>query len=245
MEYLFFRKKNNIIFSFCSNIYVLYQKMHKSDFTEDIVTVLQRELQDRQDNSLKEYMRSDFSEIFLFFDYDCHNQNLDKGIPLETTNSRLTEMLAFFNNETENGKLYINYPMVESIRYTRQLPDHNFNSYTVPVSSCVDFKQMTNDFSYYGNLDFISFRLNKQGALTLPSRNTAEKIEGLKENWNTLKNQHVLKAFFICTGAAVLPEKKVPIDQEELFTAQLTKYVQTDNTVAILNSFPLFLYDYL
>jgi hypothetical protein len=115
----------------------------------------------------------------------------------------------------------------------------------VPVSSCVDFKQITNDFSYYGNLDFISFRLNKQGALKFPAQNTAEKIAVLKANWNTLKDQHVLKAFFICTGSAVLPEKKDPIDQEKLFTAQLAKYVQPDHTVAILNSFPLFLYDYL
>lgn len=219
--------------------------MHESDFTEDIVTVLQRELQDRQDNPLKKYMRSDFSEIFLFFDYDCHNQNPDKGIPLETTNSRLTEMLAFFNNETENGKLYINYPMVESIRYTRQLPDHNFNSYTVSLPSCAVFKQITNDFSYYGNLDFISFRLNKQGEIKVPSQNAAGKIDELKANWNALKMQHVLKAVFICSAAAVLPEKKVPIDQEELFTAQLTKYVQPENEVAVLNSFPIFLYDYL
>ncbi len=46
-----------------------------------------------------------FSQIFLFFDYDFQNR-----IGLEKVNEVLFEMLEFFNDETENGKLYIVVP---------------------------------------------------------------------------------------------------------------------------------------
>lgn len=75
------------------------------------------------DNPLKDIDASaDISEIYLFFDYDFHNRNLS----LEEINRQVREMLETFNNETEFGRLYIDYPMVESIRYTKQLPDANY-----------------------------------------------------------------------------------------------------------------------
>lgn len=67
-----------------------------------------------------------FSQIFLFFDYDFQNR-----IGLENVNTILEEMLGFFDNETDNGKLYVNYPMIESLKYTKTLPDANYWKYTV------------------------------------------------------------------------------------------------------------------
>lgn len=32
----------------------------------------------------------------------------------------------YFSDETENGKLYINYPMIESLKYTKEIPDANY-----------------------------------------------------------------------------------------------------------------------
>lgn len=67
------------------------------------------------------------TEIFLFFDYDFQESRLT----LEENNRHIGEMLEYFNDETENGKLYINYPMVESVFYTKQLPDKDYQSYYV------------------------------------------------------------------------------------------------------------------
>ena len=53
--------------------------------------------------------RDDFSEVFLFFDYDVHQTNLGKADDGDVIN----QMLESFDNETENGKLYISYPMVQ------------------------------------------------------------------------------------------------------------------------------------
>ena len=42
-----------------------------------------------------------------------------------------------------------------------------------------------------------------------------------------------------------MPIKKHVIDQIAIFEGQKSKYVDVDETVAILNSFPLFVYEYL
>ena len=76
---------------------------------------MRERLADRGDATLDGIRNSDISEIFLFFDYDFLNSQLS----LDEINRRVEEMLTLFDDETDNGKLYINYPMIESIRYTR------------------------------------------------------------------------------------------------------------------------------
>lgn len=71
----------------------------------------------REENvELKEQLaglqRDDFSEIYLFFDYDGHQKNLGEF----DSKDAIEQMLISFDNETENGKLYISYPMVEALR---------------------------------------------------------------------------------------------------------------------------------
>ena len=128
LERLYFPKQNdNIICSFGNNIYDLYNELQDYDGDGDIVALMRERLADRGDATLYGIRNSDISEIFLFFDYDFQNSQLS----LEEINRRVEEMLALFDDETDNGKLYINYPMIESIRYTKELPDDAYVGYTV------------------------------------------------------------------------------------------------------------------
>lgn len=169
-----------------------------------------------------------------FFDYDFHNRNYT----LEELNVRITSMLSVFDNETENGKLYINYPMVESIRYTKLLPDSQYWSYTVSRDSCASFKKISDSFSDYQSLDFIC----------LPSRREPTESELLRcrDNWSLLKVQNVCKANYICSGQNCLPDTKENISQRSIFENQVKKFVNSGKGchVGILNAFPLFLYEY-
>ena len=109
IEKLFFKDSQHIVCSFGNNIYELYLRLRNLDNSGDIVSVLRERYEGRQDSPFSEEARSsDFSEIYLIFDYDFHNRN----ISLKEMNSQISEMLDMFDNETENGKLYINYPMV-------------------------------------------------------------------------------------------------------------------------------------
>ena len=93
------------------NIYMLWKKLKADDFDTDIIEVL-RESNDGIREQLVGLSREDFSEVYLFFDYDMHQTNLGK----EDDADVVAQMLENFDNETENGKLYISYPMVEALR---------------------------------------------------------------------------------------------------------------------------------
>lgn len=64
-------------------------------------------------------------------------------------------------------------------------------------------------------------------------------------NWEYLKLQNVMKANFLLTGNKEMPKGKDVINQTAIFDAQKENYVDKTESVAILNSFPLFLYEYL
>lgn len=96
------------------NIYMLYSLLKEDDFETDIIELL-KEHSAVAKEKLKDYRRDSFSEVYFFFDFDEHGNNIaDKaGISNEEA---LLQMLQVFDNETENGKLYISYPMVEALR---------------------------------------------------------------------------------------------------------------------------------
>lgn len=244
IQKLFFQKENDaFVCTYNSNIYSLYSKLKKYDIFDgvsasgDTVSILNEILESKGDYTLSNIVISDVSQIYLFFDYDFHESRLT----LSENNSHIEEMLHYFSDETENGKLYINYPMVDSIRYTRELPDINYISYTVLRDACKHFKHEAALFSYYPSLDHL-----------LISANCNEKEESRQErlatacrNWIHLIYMNVGKANDICHETPLLPERIEEIAQMNIFYAQLTKYVNTSECrVSILNAFPIFIYEY-
>ena len=236
IQRLFFPKDNDaILCSFGNNIYELYRQLEELGGDGDVVSILREKYYNKEDNPFERITASsDFSEIYLFFDYDFHNQNY----PLSELNRQLEEMLRLFDNETENGKLYINYPMVESIRYTKQLPDKDYWTYTVSRDECKDFKGLAGEFSAYNSLDFICIPARREP--------TVAEINKAKTNWDYLKIQNVCKANYICSGDNNLPETLESISQGHVFHNQQEKFVNGGDIckVSILNAFPLFLYEY-
>lgn len=137
-------------------------------------------------------------------------------------------MLEFFDNEKENIKIYVNYPMVESIRYfKKKLPDEDYYTYTTNLFVGKKFKEDTNNLSHYKNLEFITSKDKNQ-----------------QSNWRHIINLNIKKANYICSGLNELPSEKTSINQQAIFENQLSKYVYSKNEISILNSFPLFLYEY-
>lgn len=234
LERLYFPKENdNIICSFGNNIYELYNELLEYDACGDIVSLMRERLADRGDSTLDGIRSSDISEIFLFFDYDFQNSQLS----LEEINRRVEKMLTLFDDETDNGKLYINYPMIESISYTKELPDDEFVNYVVSREECKDFKRLAREFSAYNSFDHIFF---KDGEIP-----TKEKYLKVKDNWQYLKQMNVSKANLIISGQHSMPAEKSVVNQLSLFSCQVLKYVNPNGNVSILNSFPIFIYEYM
>ncbi len=117
------------------NIYMLWKKLKEDDFETDIIEVL-RENNKEIRKQLTGLTRDAFSEIYLFFDYDAHQNNLRES----DDRNVISQMLESFDNETENGKLYISYPMVEALRdYEPRICGNKDNCF-VRISDLKDYK---------------------------------------------------------------------------------------------------------
>ena len=88
LERHFFGKYDTIKCVFDAEIYQLYQKLSKSDFSEDLVELL-RKRSPENEQILKDYNRDSFAYTYLFFDYDGHSSIAN--------DQDLMEMLQFFN----------------------------------------------------------------------------------------------------------------------------------------------------
>ncbi|MEI6892297.1 MAG: hypothetical protein V5783_09010 [Pontiella sp.] len=124
-----------------TDIYQLWKELEEDEFL-DLTEVL-RERNPNNEQALAERTRDDFSEVHLFFDYDGHATLANDEI--------ISKMLALFNNETEHGKLYVSYPMIEAIK---DIPA-NFISHTVPAKQNIHYKKIL-EKSPYQNLRLLS-----------------------------------------------------------------------------------------
>ena len=193
---------------YCANIYSLYHTIQK-DGDLDLFSLLKEN--NKNDAQLEDLTKDNVSEIYLFFDYDGHDPS--------ATEEKLAEMLSLFNEETENGKLYISYPMVEAIKHIKGSVD--FKDTKVPAKVKIGYKELV-DKECDG-------RYKDLAALSLPQ-------------WNNIISEHCKKMNFIVNDSFTLPDRL--IIQDEIFSSQVEKYINPSNEVSALSSFPIFIVDY-
>ncbi|OCH11038.1 hypothetical protein [Aliivibrio sp. 1S128] len=195
-----------LLSSNCGDIYSLYGKL-QDDSDLDIFPLLKK----KQANShLKDIKRNQISEIYLFFDYDGHAP--------AATDDKLLELLKHFCDETDNGKLYISYPMVESLKH---VTDDDFNSLTVKAKENIGYKKIASEQCKRENISF-------------------KKLT--HDSWKSLNLAHLKKMNHL-----VNDKNEVPTSIYEQFTIlknQIEKHIAPNNEVAVLSSYPIFLFDY-
>jgi len=75
-----------------------------------------------------------FTDIYLIFDFDPQDPDADFDM--------LRKMLMFFNDSTSKGKLYINYPMMQSFRHITSEHDDEFKDRMVPADIGRSYKAL-------------------------------------------------------------------------------------------------------
>lgn len=247
--------EEEILHYYCSNIFSLYDKIKEYgvfDGSVNLINVLKEEaakhIEVKSDLDRIKYSY-EVSEIFMFFDYDIRKQDEKNKLTIEQQNAKILGLFNYFENESldseRNGiKLYINYPMIESYRFfKKELPDEDFKNYTFNLMSEKSFKQIVNEESFYKNLNYLCFDLNKSGELKISD--DEKRTNKIEQNWLHLKELNIKKAHFICTDNYSIPESKDSINQRNIFDNQIEKYVTLNNEVAVLNAFPLFWFEYI
>lgn len=129
-----------------ANLYMIWKQFQDDAFYTDIIELV-RERSALGRRALEGYLRDDFQEVYLFFDFDPQQNNL--GRSRQDSSRILADMVQTFDNETENGKLYISYPMCEALRDIQ-------SGSCCPVSGCLfsyddlsHYKQLSGDGSSY------------------------------------------------------------------------------------------------
>lgn len=138
-RYFIDNKKPKEYVAFGANIYSLYDEMSK-DRDLDIIELIREKAKLKKDMATYEKLTmGGFDEVYLIFDYNFHAP--------QYSFEKILEMAEFFDNETENGKLYINYPMMESFKHFKSIPDEDFNNYKISKEECLKYKKIVGDVS--------------------------------------------------------------------------------------------------
>lgn len=219
LQSIFFKNDNIEIITLPAgkSIYMLWKQMESDDFETDIIEVL-RESSPEIERILEGKGREDFSEVFLFFDYDGHQTNLpndDKAVDV------IEQMLFRFDNETENGKLYISYPMVEALR-----------DFKADTCGCLEnCFCLIEDFGKYKNISALRAYVADCARYTYP-------------NWKELINVFAMKVSCLFCMKQIMPfeEYREIVSPINVYMAQKQNIIEAK--VFILSAFPEFLLDY-
>lgn len=204
-----FVNENTVITcAYCTTIYKMYADISEDEFLDTFSLVKDIEA---NKETLKDFKRTDFAQIYMFFDYDGHATN--------ASDEKLIDLLEFFNEETDKGKLYISYPMVEALKHIE-----NFDTFEELKVSCkrnVDYK-----------------RIVRQNGL----KNLKHIINYNFQQWKVLIDTHLKKMNKIVNDSYDFPNSI--IDQLTIFDKQIEKHISIEQTVAVLSAFPIFIHDY-
>lgn len=210
--------KEYIFLSFRADIYQLYRKITEDELETEIIELLiERNPQiENQIEKLDKGKRS-ISQVFLFFDYDGQAYSKPGGDEI------IKKMIDMFDNETELGKIYVSYPMTEAIK---DLKKQETCSRRCKVEAKVNIKyknKVSND-TEFKNLTQLD-----------------------KAAWDLILEKNIKKSNCIVESTFSIPKYSEYIEkitQDKIFENQLNKYINIDNTIAVLSGFPLFLVDF-
>lgn len=178
---------------------------------------------------LDKYTRDDIAEIYLFFDYDGHATKAD--------DEKIKEMLTMFDNETEQGKLYISYPMVEAIKHIKDFSEDNVLEVKCKGQNCPAIDQCDNREACKKEPHYKS----KSGMECLSILNQIRKYD--KDLWIKIIMVHLSRMNDIVNDSYHYPSKLE--HQTSIFESQLRKFISKEcPTVAVLSAFPVFIHDY-
>lgn len=107
-----------------ANVYQLYRQMFEGNQSDslDLIQVLKERETDEDNIAL---LNDKYTDIFLVFDFDPQDHSY--------CSEHLSQMMQYFNESTDNGKLYLNYPMSESYYHMPTIPDPTYLNKTVSL----------------------------------------------------------------------------------------------------------------
>lgn len=199
-----------------TNIYTLYKEMFcdGDPYSVDLLQLLkEREPNEEQ----KKIFDRRYSDILLIFDLDPQAPNFSAD--------KIIEMINFFVESSDMGKLYINYPMVESFYHMKSIPDEDYNSYVVTLEELKNHQYKARVARENRNKDYRKFAVNKQEC-------------------DSVIRQNIDKAFLISETERLVGEiENILPDSARILKAQLKK-IEDEDSLSVLCTCAFYIADY-
>lgn len=181
---------------------------------DDYVDILAILREKETDKSKKDLLSATYTDIFYIFDFEPQNHTLHFNT--------IAKLFNHLNDSTDQGKLFINYPMLESYKHLSEMPDHAFQNRTVSLDACLNYKQLVGKESAYQDLRAMNYQ-------TLTS----------------MIAHHLRKANHILTDNYELPEKDTFLgwNHKTIFERERT-FTEHEKRVFVLNTCGFVIVDY-
>lgn len=210
-----------------TSMYSLYQEL-KGDSDLDLLTLL-KERNNENRAVLEGLSTHDVEAVYLFFDYDGHASNASDAI--------VDDMLYFFDDEYDVGKLFVSYPMVEALRH---YPDRDtFMNLIIKAK-----KGGCNNYRHCDEFQKCKAEKHYKKVVSAECRQDLVNwgLYGASE-WGLLIRDHVMKSNLLVNGVDEWPMDYV--NQKDIFDVQMRDYLsQSCPKVSVLSGFPMFVLNY-
>ncbi len=152
-EPAFFSKMFSICFpdafafyTYKTNVHVLATRLEMDypDFDDGSVDILRMLRSYETDDQQKNILNHSYTDIFMVFDFEPHE--------VRSNFATIRRMIQYFNESTDQGKMFINYPMMQSYKHFNRLPDPSFCTLSVDVNECWNYKERVGKVSKYSDL---------------------------------------------------------------------------------------------
>jgi len=180
---LFDQKKMIKIIWGCE-IFQLYKTIIEDEFyseNNNFIDIFEIIKSKTHTEELLDIKRENISQIFLFFDHEGHSHRTN--MTNEEYQNLLLKMLELFSDETENGKLYLSYPMVEAFK---NLNNEKRCPCFAKIEDNIFFKHNVAENTEFKNLQ----KLNQK-------------------NWYDIFSENLSKASCLINKTPILPNKKI------------------------------------
>ena len=203
-------------YSYKTNLHILAKRLEEDypDFVQDEtdIRLILRSYENSKEQ--RDILDGKYTDIFMIFDFEPQH-NLPH---FETIRS----MLNYYSDSSSQGKLFINYPMMQSYKHFSALPDPEFYLTSVTSDEWSNYKEIVGKVSRFSDVS----------KYTYPT-------------FVSITAHHLMKANYILTGLFVLPTK----EQYEVWklTEIFEKQVENKNQrsfVYVLNTCIFILVDY-
>lgn len=202
-----------------SDIYDLYHAIEKEygeSWFEEGLEINVPYLISLKNNIVPALEKKNFVNIIMMFDYERHDNLF--------SNEKILRMQKYFDSVDDQGLLYINYPMVESLYHYKAFPDKDYIDRCIPVAfkpgrlykeKVKEESVILEDISLYDKLfTFISSRI----------KGSKLSIENISENLLSVNNMDELQlsidAFLNQTNLSHKNKANLKFNIEKLLSEQ-------------------------